>query len=85
MISDGTTPEQTTKRAATRRCPICGSEAWRIVYGMIMPWDRETMPKSEFAGCMIVLEERIYPATGKAEWGTPKWACQNPECHHRWW
>jgi hypothetical protein len=55
------------------------------VSGMIMPWDREIMPKSEFAGCMIVQEERIYPPTGKVEFGIPKWACQNPECRHRWW
>lgn len=28
---------------------------------------------------------RENPATGKHEVGTPKWACQNPECRHRWW
>ena len=85
MISDGTTSEQSTKRAATRRCPICGSEAWRIAYGMIMPLARETMPKTEFAGCILMDEMRVYPATGKIEFGLPKWACQNPECRHRWW
>lgn len=85
MTSDGTTPELTTKRASTRRCPLCGSEAWRIAYGMIMPSARDAMPKTEFAGCAIMQEERIDPATGKVEYGTPKWACQNPECRHRWW
>lgn len=34
---------------------------------------------------MIVLEERVYAATGKVEWGRPKWAYQNPDCRHRWW
>ncbi|WP_144672869.1 hypothetical protein [Arthrobacter sp. U41] len=85
MNSDGTTAEQTTKRTATRGCPICGSEAWRIAYGMVMPSARQAMPNTEFAGCVVVDEMRVYPATGKVEFGTPEWACQNPECRHRWW
>lgn len=64
---------------------MCGHEAWRIAYGMIMPSARQEMPKTEFAGCCIDMEVREYPATGKTEIGTPKWACQNPECRHRWW
>ncbi|CAI3793877.1 hypothetical protein NKCBBBOE_00918 [Pseudarthrobacter sp. MM222] len=85
MTPDEALPEPTTKRVVTRRCPICGHEGWRIAYGEIMPSDGQTMPKTEFAGCMIVSSERVYPATGKIERGTPKWACQNPECRHRWW
>ena len=85
MMSDGTTPEPTTKRAATRICPICGSEAWRIAFGMTLPSARDAMPKTEFAGCVIMQEERIDPATGKVDFGVPEWACQNPECRHRWW
>jgi hypothetical protein len=87
MTPDETTPapEPATKRAATRGCPVCGQEGWRIAYGMIMPPARQEMSETEFAGCVIVEEQRIYPATGKVEWGTPKWACQNPECRHRWW
>jgi hypothetical protein len=56
-----------------------------MAYGMIMPDARETMPKTEFAGCVITDEMRVYPATGKVEVGTLEWACQNPECRHRWW
>lgn len=44
----------------------------------------EQDPKAEFAGCVIVPEERFYPATGKVESGIAKWACQKPECCHRW-
>ncbi|MFF1384663.1 hypothetical protein ACFVWT_13965 [Arthrobacter sp. NPDC058288] len=79
-------PEPKKKRAVSRKCPVCGSEAWRIAYGMIMPSAREAMPENtEFAGCCIDMEIREYPATGKTEMGIPKWACQNPECRHRWW
>lgn len=73
------------KGAATRNCPVCGHEAWRIIYGMVMPDVREQYPKAEFAGCVMMDEQRIYPSTGHIEWGTPKWACQNAECGHRWW
>jgi hypothetical protein len=52
---------------------------------MIMPSARNAMPKTEFAGCIVMDEMRVYPATGKVEFGLPKWACQNPECRHRWW
>lgn len=78
-------PEPKKKRTVSRKCPVCGHEAWRIAYGMIGPSDRQMMPKTEFAGCCIDMEIREYPATGKTEIGTPKWACQNPECRHRWW
>jgi hypothetical protein len=75
-----------TKRATvTRRCPICGHESWRIIYGMMMPDDMVKYEKVEFAGCIIFEEQRIYPASGYVEWGTPKWACQNQGCGHRWW
>ncbi|MDQ0617338.1 hypothetical protein [Arthrobacter globiformis] len=50
-----------------------------------MPDVIERYPKAEFAGCVIVPEERIYFATGKVESGIAKWACQNNECRHRWW
>lgn len=64
---------------------MCGHESWRIIYGMVMRDAVEQNPKAEFAGCVIVPEERFNPATGKVESGIAKWACQNPECRHRWW
>lgn len=73
------------KREGVRRCPVCGQEAWRIAYGMVMPEVMAEHPKTEFAGCCLTEEVRIYPATGMVESGVPKWACQNPECRHRWW
>ena len=73
------------KSAETRRCPVCGHESWRIIYGMVMPDVIEQYPKAEFAGCAIVPEDRFYFATGKVESGIAKWACQNDECRHRWW
>ena len=73
------------RETATRKCPVCGHESWRIIYGMVMPDTVEQNPKAEFAGCVMMEELRIYPATGKVEMGVPKWACQNPECCHRWW
>lgn len=88
MKPDEHTPgsEPKKKRTVSRKCPVCGSEAWRIAYGMILPSAREAMPDNiEFAGCCIDMVVREYPATGKTEIGTPKWACQNPECRHRWW
>ncbi|MDT0169777.1 hypothetical protein [Pseudarthrobacter sp. BRE9] len=75
----------TRKRSATRKCPVCGHESWRIFYGMVMPDVREQYPKAEFAGCVITLEQRIYPDTGKVEWGTLGWVCQDQGCGHRWW
>ena len=79
-------PAPKKKRTVSRKCPVCGGEAWRIAYGMIMPSAREAMPENtEFAGCCIDMEIREDPATGKTEIGIPKWACQNPECRHRWW
>ncbi|MDQ0733112.1 hypothetical protein [Arthrobacter sp. B1I2] len=80
-----TKDDKTTRANATRKCPVCGHEAWRVMYGMIMPDTREQFPKAEFAGCGMMEELRVYPATGKVEMGVPKWACQNPECRHRWW
>ena len=74
-----------TKRAATRKCPVCGHESWRIIYGMVMPDVMEQYPKAEFAGCVVMEEQRLYPTTGHVEWGVPKWACQDPGCRHRWW
>ncbi|MCO4236908.1 hypothetical protein NG702_05630 [Pseudarthrobacter sp. MDT3-28] len=79
------TKDGKTTRTATRKCLVCGHEAWRIMYGMVMPDAREQYPKAEFAGCVMMEELRVYPATGKVETGVPKWACQNPECRHRWW
>jgi hypothetical protein len=81
----GQAPEPKKKRAPTRLCPVYGNEAWRIAYGMIMPSAREEMLKTEFAGCVIMQEERINPATGKVEYGIPKWVCRNPVCRHCWW
>lgn len=87
MVPDETTPapESKKKRAVTRRCPICGHEAWPIAYGMMVPSAWETMPKTEFAGCVVTQAKNVYPATGAVEFGVPKWACQNPECRHRLW
>jgi len=73
------------RKTATRKCPVCGHEAWRIVYGEVMPSDRDRMPQTEFAGCMMVEAVRFYPRTGKEERGVPKWACQDSQCRHEWW
>lgn len=73
------------RETAPRKCPVCGHESWRVIYGMVMRDTVEQNPKAEFAGCVMMEEVRIYPATGKVEMGVPKWACQNPECRHRWW
>ncbi|WP_143019225.1 hypothetical protein [Arthrobacter sp. ov407] len=87
MTPDATTPDPSArkKRAVTRRCPMCGNEAWRIAYGMMPPSARERVPKTVFEGCMILMESRENPASGKTETGAPKWVCQNPDCRHRWW
>ena len=50
-----------------------------------MPSARQEMPKTEFAGCMIVEEERIYPATGKVEMGHTKMGVPEPGVPSRWW
>ena len=81
MVKDGAT----RKRTVTRKCPVCGHESWRIIYGMVMPDAREQYTKAEFAGCVVLTEERYYPRTGKTELGVPKWACQNAGCGHHWW
>lgn len=60
-------------------------ESWRIVYGLVVFNDEDERLKAEHAGCCIVPETREYPTTGKVEYGTPKWACQNEDCRHRWW
>ena len=73
------------KREAVRKCPVCGHESWRIAYGMMASNAWAEHPKTEFAGCCVIVEERFYPATGKVEFGVPEWACQNPKCRHRWW
>ena len=73
------------KRTSTKKCPLCGHEAWRIMFGMVMPDVRTQYPNTVFEGCVVMEEMRIYPATGKVESGVPRWACQNPECRHRWW
>ena len=52
---------------------------------MVMPDTREQYPKAEFAGCVVLTEERYYPRTGKTELGVPKWACQSEGCRHYWW
>lgn len=69
----------------TSKCSVCGHEAWPVAYGMIMPDILEEHPKTEYAGCVVMEEVRIYPATGKVEIGVPQWACQNPDSRHRWW
>lgn len=71
--------------AAVRQCPVCGHESWCIIYGMVMRDTVDQNPRTEFAGCCISYETRVYPATGQVEMGLPKWACQNAECGHRWW
>jgi hypothetical protein len=74
------------KRAsAVRQCTVCGHEAWPIVFGMVLPGDRQDYAKAEFAGCCVVHEERLNPRTGQLEYGVPEWVCQNAECRHRWW
>lgn len=82
MTKDG---KSTKKSAAIQTCPVCGHEAWRIIYGMVLPDTREHHPYAEFAGCVVMDEMRIYPRTGKVEMGVPEWACQNADCRHRWW
>lgn len=69
----------------TRKCPVCGHEAWRIMYGMVMPDAKEEHPRTVFAGCVVLTEERYYLGSGKTELGVPQWACQDAECGHRWW
>ena len=73
------------KREAVWKCPVCGHESWRTAYGMMMSDAMAEYPKTEFAGCCMTEEVRIYPVTGKVESGVPTWACQSPECRHRWW
>lgn len=51
---------------------MCGHETWRIIYGMVVPNILEQYQKAEFAGCVIMPEERIYPAAGKVESGIAK-------------
>jgi hypothetical protein len=50
---------------------------------MIMPDLIEQYPKAEFAGRVIVEEERVYLSTGQVERGIAKWACQSDKCRHR--
>ena len=71
------------KRTAVRSCPVCGHESWPIAYGMITPDDMAQHPKTEFAGCCIVHEERLNRRTGQLEYGVPEGACQNVACRHR--
>jgi threonine dehydrogenase-like Zn-dependent dehydrogenase len=68
-----------------KACPVCGSEAWPIAYGMILGDTVRENRKVDFAGCVMEYEERINPLTGDREHGVPQWACQNRECRHRWW
>ncbi|MHA7277897.1 hypothetical protein [Arthrobacter sp. HLT1-21] len=78
-------PIQKAKVTRTRKCPVCGSESWRIAYGMILPDARELMPKTVFAGCCVFMDERLNLQTGERELGSPDWECQNAECRHQWW
>ena len=56
MTTEG---KSTKKRTAVRRCPVCGQEAWRIAYGMMMPDAMSEHPKTEFAGCCMTEVVRI--------------------------
>lgn len=58
---------------------------WPIVYGLMAFTEEEERPKVAYAGCCIMEERREYPLTGKVEYGTPKWVCQNESCRHCWW
>lgn len=73
------------RRRRLKKCPICGGDAWPIAYGMVGPDAHEESPETHFAGCCIDHQERVYPTTGKVEYGVPKWACQNDGCRHQWW
>ena len=55
------TKDGKTTRTATRKCLVCGHEAWRIMYGMVMSDARDQYPKAEFVGCVMMEEVRIYP------------------------
>lgn len=77
--------EKKPRRKRLKKCPVCGSESWPIVYGMIGADAYEKSPETYFAGCCIDYQERVYPATGKVEHGVPEWACQNDGCRHQWW
>ncbi|GAB3523501.1 hypothetical protein [Arthrobacter monumenti] len=69
-----------------RKCPVCGHESWPIAYGMMTPDAMEELPaETVFAGCAVVEEQRVYPATGQIEYGVPSWQCQNDQCRHQWW
>lgn len=79
------TKERGTTRQRLRDCPICGSNSWPIAYGMMTSDAQEKSPQTIFAGCYITSEQRVYPRTGRVEYGVPQWACQNAECSHEWW
>lgn len=64
---------------------MCGHEACRIAYGMILPYVRKSMPKTEFAGCCIEMEPSFNASSGEVELRVPEWACQNEECRFWWW
>lgn len=66
-------------------CPVCGYEAWPLVYGMVSSRAREENLKTEFAGCVVLVERSVDPSTGEVLSGRPKWACQNVGCRYRWW
>ncbi|HEY8294248.1 MAG TPA: hypothetical protein VIG41_02820 [Micrococcaceae bacterium] len=77
-------PTAEVQASDTRKCPVCGHEAWPIAYGM-MTADQEQTPKTVYAGCCLQMLARVNPLTGEQEMGIAEWECQNPDCGHQWW
>ncbi|GAA5189810.1 hypothetical protein GCM10023346_05400 [Arthrobacter gyeryongensis] len=75
-ITNETKPAKKTVTIPT--CPVCANEAYPIAFGTILPDVRESMPKTEFEGCCIDEEIRIYPTTGKVEQVRPNGPARTP-------